>query len=461
MKHIHFIGICGVAMSALAIAFQKLGYKVTGSDKGFYPPVSDNLREAGINFYPGWHPEKMTAESVPDLVVVGNVAGSKNPELLYIKENNIPYKSYPEVVAEFLIKEKSIVCAGTYGKSTTSTLMTWILTQNNEKINHMFGGISINDLAPANIQEDSQWSVVEGDEYKTSRWDNSPKFAHYSPSHLLLTSIVWDHADVYPTEEKYIEAFIGLANSINEDGVMVISEKALSVIGDKISGSYISYGKEKDNDFQYTDVVQTKEKLSFKIINNGSTYNIESPIIGEYNADNITGCFAMAITIGMKPENIISTINTFKGMKRRLQKRSLGVVDVYDDIAHSPSKATAVLKTLKNLYKGRVVAVFEPNTGNRRSQSEEGYADAFINADEVIIPRLTKLKVDPNDSDKPMNGEQLADIISKTQKNVKYIDGDEELVKYIRESTKDGDVVVFLGSHSFRNMIEQVVDKLS
>jgi len=242
---------------------------------------------------------------------------------------------------------------------------------------------------------------------------------------------------------------------------MVISEKALSVIGDKISGSYISYGKEKDNDFQYTDVVQTKEKLSFKIINNGSTYNIESPIIGEYNADNITGCFAMAITIGMKPENIISTINTFKGMKRRLQKRSLGVVDVYDDIAHSPSKATAVLKTLKNLYKGRVVAVFEPNTGNRRSQSEEGYADAFINADEVIIPRLTKLKVDPNDSDKPMNGEQLADIISKTQKNVKYIDGDEELVKYIRESTKDGDVVVFLGSHSFRNMIEQVVDKLS
>src|SRR3989338_11359512 len=127
-KKIHFIGICGVAMSALALAFKKQGWNVTGSDAGFYPPISTYLKEAGVDFYPGWHPEKM---GTPDLVVVGNVAGSENPELIAVQEKKIPYKSYPEVIKEFFIKKNSIVCAGTFGKSTTATLMTWILKNAN------------------------------------------------------------------------------------------------------------------------------------------------------------------------------------------------------------------------------------------------------------------------------------------------------------------------------------------
>jgi len=126
-RHIHFIGICGVAMSALAIAFHKKGWKVSGSDKGFYPPISTKLEEEGINFYPGWHPEKM---GMPDLVVVGNVAGSKNPEWLQVQEKKLEYKSYPEVIAEYFVKEKSIVCAGTYGKTTSTTILSWLLKKN-------------------------------------------------------------------------------------------------------------------------------------------------------------------------------------------------------------------------------------------------------------------------------------------------------------------------------------------
>ncbi len=452
MKHIHFIGICGVAMSALAIAFQKLGYKVTGSDKGFYPPVSDNLKNAGINFYPGWHPEKM---GMPDLVVVGNVAGSKNSEWLHVQEKNISYKSYPEVIAEFLIAKNSIVCAGTYGKSTTTTLMSWILNQADMNPNYMFGGISLNNLLPAHIGENAEWSVVEGDEYKTSRWDTRAKFFHYSPTHLLLTSVVWDHADVYPTEKEYFNAFQELVNNIPDHGTKVISEKALSVL-EKKNANIISYGKEKDNNYVYSNIVQTKESLSFTITHEENIYNVSAPILGEYNADNITGCFALAHEIGIDSEKVIQAISTFKGMKRRFQKRSTGSVDVYDDIAHSPSKARAMLASVKKLYTGNIIAVFEPNTGNRELQSKQGYKDAFVDATEVIIPRLTKLKIDPNNPVKKMDGQDIADLIP----NATYIDDDEKLVNYIASNRTKDDVIVFLGSHSFRNMIEQTVKKL-
>ena len=144
-KHLHFIGICGVAMSALALAFKKEGYIVTGSDVGFYPPVSTHLKDAGVDFYPGWHPERMVADGIPDLVVVGNVASSHNPEWLYVQEHKLNYKSYPEVVREFFVKSNSLVCAGTYGKSTSTALLTWIFKAAGRHPAHLFGCIAVND----------------------------------------------------------------------------------------------------------------------------------------------------------------------------------------------------------------------------------------------------------------------------------------------------------------------------
>lgn len=447
-------------MSAVAIAFQKLGWKVTGSDKGFYPPVSDNLRDAGIAFYPGWHPEKMTADGKPDLVVVGNVAGSKNPEWLAVEEHGIDYKSYPEVVADFLVAKNSIVCAGTYGKSTSSTLLTWILGNARFDLNHMFGGISLNDLSPASMHEDAQWSVVEGDEYKTSRWDEGAKFFHYKPTHLLLTSVVWDHADVYPTETAYIDAFRKLVDLPKEKKNRVLSEKAVAVLGEDLRKHVISYGKEDGNDYRYDDVEQTKDGLSFSILHKGETFKIKTQILGAYNADNITGCFALAHQIGIAPEKIIEQIGTFKGLKRRLERRLRADVDVYDDIAHSPSKAQAVLDTLSSLYDGRVTAVYEPNTGNRRPEALAGYDHMFEKADELIVPRLTKLKRNPNVELQPVDGAELAEVISKTHANVAHMDDDDALVEHLSKK-EPGDCVVFLGSHGFRGMIEQTVQKLS
>lgn len=485
--HIHFIGICGVAMSALAIAFHKKGWKVTGSDAGFYPPISTKLDEVGVSYYPGWHPEKM---GTPDLVVVGNVAGSKNPEWLYVQENKISYKSYPEVVAEYFVKENSIVCAGTYGKTTSSVLLSWILSENNFEPAWMFGGLSLNNLNSASMgssdisseaeeslklnkanslsisphsdqsNKKKGWSVLEGDEYKASKWDNRAKFYYYKPTHLLLTAVVWDHADVYPTEQSYIDAFQDLYEMVPDSGLRVVSEKAIELINTK-EKKVISYGRDENNSYRYLNIKQTKHGISFDIKHNNKVYNIKTQALGEFMADNMTGCFALAHEIGVEPKNIINSLASFKSVKRRLEKRFEKKITVFDDIAHSPSKAEAILNSLRTVYDGNIYAVFEPNSGNRFAQSKDGYDNAFVSATEVIIPRLTKIKSHPNNPDKPMDGPELAVTIGATHDNVTYIEDDSELVSYLANNTKKDDVIVFLGSHGFRGMIEKIISKVS
>ena len=442
-------------MSALALALKRAGYEVTGSDVGVYPPISTYLKESGIDYYVGWHPELMTKNGNPDLVVVGNVAGSTNPEWLYVQNNNIPYKSYPEVVADFFIKKNSIVCAGTYGKTSTTTLLAWILKNANMDPSYMFGGLSQNNIPAANIGN-SDWSVVEGDEYKSSRWDNGAKFFHYKPTHLLLTSIKWDHADVYPTEKKYFEAFEKLIKTLPENGLMVVSENIDDSLIPKSNSPKI-YGQSENCNYRYNNINQTTEGLNFNISYENKIHNIKTKILGTYMAENICGAFAMAHQIGIQPESIIKSLNQFTGIKRRLEKRGetkTGTI-VYDDIAHSPDKVKSILKTLKEVYTGKLIAIFEPNTGNRKKEAVPAYDNAFELADEVIIPRLTTVKASPENPS--FDGLELKNIITKTHNNTNYIDDDKKLIEYLEKNTKKEDIIVFLGSHGFRGMIDELI----
>lgn len=467
-KRIHFIGICGVAMSALATAFHIRGWKVTGSDVGFFPPISDYLEKNNINFYPGWHVDKMIANGMPDLIVVGNVAGSTNPEFVFAQQEKLNYKSYPEVVAEFIVQPNSIVCAGTYGKTSTATLMTLILQQAGLNPAYMFGGLSTNLAYSAKISEEQQqantWSVLEGDEYKTARWDNRPKFALYSPTHLLLTSVSWDHADIYPTEENYFQAFRDLVAMIPDTGLIVTKydENTNKILTHKLADTkVVTYGNNDLADYVYSDVVQTTEGLQFTIKHQDQKYTIQAQVLGDHMAENICGCFALGKEIGINPNTLAQTIATFTGVKRRLEKRYQGTITIYDDLAHSPAKAQATLKTLRTIFpNSKIVAIFEPNTGNRKTQAAAGYDKAFADASEVIIPALTKLKTSEADTDLPFEGQTLAEIISKTHPQTTYIENDNNLIEYIIKNTKKDDVVVFLGSHGFRGMIDGLVKVL-
>ncbi|MES2216152.1 MAG: Mur ligase family protein [Patescibacteria group bacterium] len=460
-KHIHIIGICGVATSAIAIAFAKKGWKVTGSDKGFYPPVSTHLTEAGISFYAGWHPEKIAEGGKPDLIMIGGVGTSpSNPEVIWAKENNTPIFPYAEIIRDYFIKKNSIVTAGTWGKTTTSSLLSFILLKAGKDPSYFTGGLSLSHSTGA--LSDSDWSVVEGDEYQTSISDKKPKFAYYSPTHLLLTSVSWDHADLYPTEKAYFDTFEKLVAAVPKDGVIVActDEPGVRQVLDATDRAAISFGKDWTTDYCYHDVSHTQKGLEFIITHREVPFTIFSPMLGRFNAENITACFAMAHEIGIDPEVIIPAIAEFKGIKRRFEKRFEGDVTVLDCHAPTAEKAASVLESIREVYKNKIIAIYEPNIGGRQRASASAYDNAFKNADLVLIPHLTKLKVVEGESNLPMEGAELTETIKKTQPRVECIEDDTQLVTHATTEAKKGDVVVFLGSHGFRGMIEEVVKKL-
>lgn len=452
-QHIHIVGICGVATSALAIAFQKKGWKVTGSDKGFFPPVSIELEKHKVSFYAGWHPENI---GTPDIIMIGGVGTSpSNPEIMYAKEKNIPVFAYAEILEKYFIKKNSIVTAGTWGKTTSSSLLSFILIEAGMDPSYFTGGLSLSHDTGA--LSDSDWSVVEGDEYQVSISDKRPKFVYYSPTHLLLTSVSWDHADLYPTEADYFKVFEDLVAKTKIIVACNDDEGVKKVLNGKKA---ITYGKTASADYFYHDVQHTKNGLSFVITNKGTDYTVASPMLGRFNAENIAGAFTMAVEIGIAPEKIITAIKGFKGIKRRFEKRFEGEVTLLDCHAPTAEKAASVLESIREVYDKKIVAVYEPNIGGRQRSSAHMYDGSFKNTDVVIIPRLTKLKV-TDDAEKPMEGDELAATIAKTQPNTKYIEDDAKLVKTaISEAKNEGDVIVFLGSHGFRGMIEETIATL-
>ncbi len=494
--HVHIIGVCGVLSSALACALHRAGVKVTGSDKGFYPPVSTQLERIGVPFYAGWHPEKMVAHGVPDLVIVATASGSHNPETAYAREHNLTIVSYTEVLHAYFIQPQSIVCVGTWGKTTTSAILSFILLEAGYDPSYMFGGVSLSHDLSALIGKGTV-SVLEGDEYKSGTDDPNAKFFYYAPTHLLMTGLAWDHADLYPTLEDYMEAFRKLvrmtaanakalaethptlAPQSNRTIVACIDDEALMELLESEHIRPITYGKDSHAAYRYENVHHTTKGTSFDIVHGGKKYTIESPMLGRYNVENIAGCFAMAHSIGVAAESIVSAIARFQGIKRRLERRLDGMqhggggISVIDAHAPTPDKAAACLESLSEVYTDGLIAIFEPNIGGRQKSTADKYDHAFKNAAHVFIPRLTKLKIDfdAKPEDQPIEGPELCATIARTHTHTSYIEDDEALVAKAIEyaqaqaAAKGGTetpriAIVFLGSHGFRGMIEEAVKKL-
>lgn len=468
-EKIHITGICGVLTHSLAIALKKAGFTVRGSDAGFFPPVSTYLKEENVTYYPGWHPEKMIAKGTPDLVIMGGVGTTTNPERNYVEKHNIPYVSAAQMYGDYFVQKESIVVVGTYGKTTTTALLVWIMKQANHTPSYMFGGLSCNAIPASSLgnitkeqffasDKPGGMSILEGDEYQAASWDKRSKFWLYSPKHIILTAAVWDHADLFTTEQSYLENFQKLINNLPPDGSIVASEQASQALSLPPTASI--YGTSDAADYQYSDVQTTKQGITLTIKYANTSWTVTVPVLGAYWAENITASFARAHTLGVEPQTIIDALSSFAGIKRRLEKRLDGEITILDDIAHSPTKATASLATIASLYSGNVIAIFEPNQGARRNSMLSQYDTAFSHADMVIIPRLTKIKTNADDPDKPIDGAALTNRISQTHAKTQYIDSDEALVAFVAEQAKPGDVIVFLGSHGFRGMIEELVATL-
>ncbi len=459
-KYVHVVSICGVATSALAVAMKNAGWKVSGSDKGFYPPVSTYLEQNGVDFYPGFDPENIKKRGRPDFVVVGTSSGTKNPEVEWAKEQGITVMGYTEFFRDYFISKNSVVVVGTWGKTTSTAILVCIFNEAGKNPNYMMGGVSLSHAHSARVGN-PDWSIFEGDEYKSGPDNPLAKFFYYKPTILLMTGLAWDHADLYPTEEDYLNAFRKLITGLPSDGKIVACRdnellyKTITDLGVKATW----YGVHPEADYIYKNPKGTLRGISCDVSVGGETYTLESQILGSHMAENIAGCFALAHSCGIAPEKIQKAISEYKGVKRRLEKRFDGDVLVLDDIAHSADKAKNVLTSLRSLLpknSGKIIAIFEPNIGGRKPESAHQYANAFADADQVIIPRLTALKIGEA-TQNALDGKSLTQEIQKTHSNTLHIDDDNALVAHIKNSAHKGDVIIFLGSHGFRQMIEETV----
>lgn len=457
-KWVHIIGIAGVATGQIAVEFKNNDYLVSGSDKGVFPPMSDHLINNGVNIELGYKKEHLDLEyyqkkyggewnmhnkKLPDLIVAQGTKGTKNDEYVYALDNKLEIKSYPEILSEFVVvPNKSIVISGTYGKTTTTAMLAWIFTNAGIEVSYMFGGLS-NDLSNGVKFKNSktQFSIIEGDEYYVSPENPISKFYLYNPTFLLLTSAQWDHADIFKTKEDYINNFIKLVKSIPRTGCLIYSTHDENVIE-------ISKLAQCDKiPFAQGNIKET-ESLTF--------IDKDLKVLGEFNKTNALAAVSLSSYLNLDFVSIKNAIKSFTGIKRRLEiKHERNNLIVIDDFGASPSKAKSAIWSVKNKFPDKyIIGIFEPNLGSRTTQGIDEYKGVFDLLDKLYLPRFTYVPGDYIDNN------TLAEFINKDCLNAIPIAKDEDLMKNILLEVKNKDsVVMFMGSHGFRGMIDEIVEK--
>ncbi len=441
---VHFIGVAGVATGQIAVEYKRQGWFVTGSDKGFFPPMSIYLKEKDICFLIGYKEKNLDKNSYydknidipdhPDMVIMCGGKGMENSEFLYAKKMGIPIKYFPEIVKEnILVADKSIVVAGTYGKSTITSMLTHIFNEAQIEISYMFGALNINGLNGVRFKsENTKYSIVEGDEYIDSLENKKSKFFYYNPNFVILNSIEWDHTDVFKSKEEYVENFKKFLSESHIENIVYnpLDKNILSII-DVNDKRFVPYN----------------EKYK----------NIELFILGEYNKNNAIAAATMAEYSGIDDTIIRNSLKSYKGLKRRLEiKYKTNGVLVIDDFGSSASKARKTINSVKIAFPDRqIIGIFEPNLGSRTQIGIGEYKAVFNGLDELFLPRFTKVQGDY------LSNQDLAEFVEEDVK-VSAISSDRELINQIQFKVKNSKstIILFMGSHGFRGMISELVNKL-
>ncbi len=392
-KHIHVIGIGGSAMAPLAGMLRERGFRVTGSDSGVYPPASTLLEKLGISFFNTF--DALHLQPLPDLVVVGNVIARGNPELEEVLDRKISYRSMPEILEEeFLPEHHSIVVSGTHGKTTTTAMLAWIFQTAGKKPNFLVGGVAENFGKSYGLGGGQEF-ILEGDEYETAFWDRGPKFFHYHPDDLVVTSVEYDHADIYPDFATYELAFRRLVNLVPRSGRVVIwgdtddSGPALRRAAEKAFCPVETYGFGVTNDWIASSVCVEGEVMSFHVAHRGKPageFNLAAT--GRHNVLNALAAMAVAQGRGISFEAIAKALATFQSVKRRMEvKGEVNGVLIVDDFAHHPTAVRATIEAARGRWPGRRVwAILEPRSNSmRRKVFEESLPKALAQADRVIL----------------------------------------------------------------------------
>ena len=448
-NHIHLIGICGTAMASLAGMLKQRGFRVTGSDAAAYPPMSDFLGELGIPVAQPFDPRNL--EPRPDLVVVGNAISRGNAELEQVLDQRIPFCSLPQLLhEEFLRGKEVLVVAGTHGKTTTTSMLAWIFHTAGMQPSFLIGGIAENFGSSFHLGQGKHF-ILEGDEYDTAFFDKGPKFLHYFPDAVILTSVEFDHADIYKDLDAVETAFKRLVNLIPRrgrivafDGVAGAAESAsLERCLSKAFCPVERYGAGGRADWRITNLKFEAGRTSWSVLHGGRAWaDLEFPLAGEYNVWNATAAAALAAEYGISREEIAAALKTFKSVKRRLEvKAQVNGITIIDDFAHHPTAIAGTLKALRARYAGaRLWAILEPRSNTlRRRVLQADLARSLSLADEVVVASVFRSEAVP--ANERLELPELAADIQKHGGRARLLADADEIVATIAPEMHPGDVV--------------------
>ena len=464
-SHIHLIAVCGVGMASLAGLLQSRGYRVTGSDQNVYPPMSTYLEEIGIDVVAGFHADHLVPR--PDLVVVGNAVSRTNPEAQAVLAQHIPHVSFPQALGEFLIgARKALVVAGTHGKTTTTALAAWVFKCAGLDPGFFVGGVPVNFASGWNIGAGDH-VVIEGDEYDTAFFDKGPKFLHYRPGNIILTSVEFDHADIYRDLGHVKGAFLRLMEIIPPDGSLVFcgDYPIAGEIAVAARCRRVSYGDGSGNDWSAINLEFLPGQTFFEPCYRGkSDGRIEVGLIGRHNVKNALAVYALSRAMGIERANLLDGFASFRGVKRRQEIRGerRGVL-VMDDFAHHPTAVRDTIEAVRSAYSGRRLwAIFEPRSNtSKRNIFEKEFAAALGLADRIVVASVYQ-------PEKVADSERLSvhNVVTEINRRgggdrARNLANAEAIAAAIGREALAGDLVLVMSNGGFDNVQEKILQALA
>ncbi len=477
-KHIHLIGICGTAMASLAGMLQERGFRVTGSDAASYPPMSTFLESLGITVAQPFSEANLNPR--PDLVVVGNALSRGNVELEFVLDQRIPFCSMPQILHdEFLVGKDVLVVAGTHGKTTTTSMLAWIFETAGLQPSFLIGGIAENFGRSFGLG-DGKHFILEGDEYDTAFFDKGPKFLHYFPDSVILTSVEFDHADIYKDLDAVETAFKRLVNLVPKRGRIIgfdpggKSGDSLDRCLQKAFCPVERYGNadrvgSRANDlanasatWKVTNLNLGEEKTSWSVLRNGEPWaDFEFALGGEYNVWNATAAGALAANYGIKKEVIAQALKTFRSVKRRLEvKAQVNGVTIIDDFAHHPTAIEQTIHALRARYpQSRLWVILEPRSNTlRRNVLQDALSRSLALADQVVLAAIFKSDAIPEAE--RLDIDHVVNAINEQGKPARILPDADAIVNAIAPELRPHDVVAILSNGGFGGIYEKLPQRL-
>jgi UDP-N-acetylmuramate: L-alanyl-gamma-D-glutamyl-meso-diaminopimelate ligase len=464
-RRIHLIGICGTAMATLAALLKRRGHDVHGSDQNVYPPMSDFLTAEGIPIVSGYAADHIRSDV--DLVVVGNAVSRGNPELETVLERKIRYCSLPEAIRDhFLWGARSIVVAGTHGKTTTTSLTGWLLTHGRLDPTVLVGGIALNfgDGGSSYRVGSGRDFVIEGDEYDSAFFDKTAKFLKYLPDVAIVNNIEFDHADIYANLDAVLLAFTRLVNLVPRNGLLLLGADSphAAALGPKAVSPVETFGTAHDANWLASDIEHANGLTRFKVRHRGDVIGqFASPLLGVHNVRNALAAIAVASYVGVSPDDLADGLRRFKGIKRRLE--IVGTADgvtVMDDFAHHPTAVHETLSALRTGYPNRRIwAVFEPRSASScRRIFQDDFARSFSAADEVIVAAVFRSSLPESER---LSAEQLVDDLRTLKQRARYVPDVDSIIRTIVDEHRKGDVVVLMSNGGFGGIHQKLLQALA